>query len=1199
MMTQVANYLRGFCLLLLFFAMGANLNAQTISTGSIQGTITDPSGAVLPDVKVTVTNVGTNRVQTFTTSDRGAYSTGPIVPGNYLVRVEAKGFRTAELSLNVVIGAVTSGNIKMQVGQSEQTVEVSAETLRVNTEQPTVQGVLNAQQIDSLPISGRNFLDLASLEPGVQIQDGGTFDPTKNGFSSISFGGRYGRTARIEVDGIDISDETVGTTTQNIPAGSIQEFQISQSTLDPSTELTSSGAVNVVTKSGTNTLHGNGFYLFRDKSVMANFPGGQDTYFQRNQYGGSLGGPFVKDKLFFFANAERVKQDLSVPLAPPAPFNNLPTGYASPFRDIMTLGKLDYNLSSTAHLFYRFTYESVSDTRAYGATYQPFANRSQTPAHGVGFDFATAGITHSVRFGFLKFQNHIADAVTTTGVFNPASAVGANIAIRNGGAGTVTRFGPSRLAPQATFQSNYSLKYDGSKLYKSHIFRFGVAFNRIRGGGFASFYGLAPEARTSISASAQAFAATGPYPGGASNPLNYAINAILMGNGQGFFTETPAFNYPAGGQFDNRIGIYFADAWKIKPTFTITMALRWQRDTGRTDSDLPPMTCDQIDAAAFGGLVPCTGKDLILDQFGGGSYGQRVRQPNTNFGPQAGFAWDVTGSGKTVIRGGAGLYFENAVFNNILFDRPGKLPKGLFWGTASLCPSGSINVGGTTITSVNGVDIATGICGQRVGDVAKLIETLQKNYQAAVAAAGVSANPNFLGVNLANGNNSTGNNFIEPNYRTPRSIQMNIGVQHEFGAGTVLSVDFLRNVGEHYLLGVDTNHVGDARYLNKVAAQNAIAVTLSNCGVGSIDAGLLPGACAYDPVTGHPLTTPRALTIDDFASNGLDSGASYLFAFPASAFGLTPDTGAAFPGINPLVGENQMLFSIGRSTYTALQASLRQNLKQPMRYVRGANFQVSYALGRFNSMAADQDFVNNAFDFRNPTKYYGPNSLDRTSQLSFGGSFDLFQKGPSLSFVGHIFSPLNQNMLIEDQGRAGEIFHTDLTGDGTTGDVLPGTNLGAFGRSVNAGSINNVISAYNSTYGGKLTPAGQALVNAGLFTEAQLVALGATADLVPLAPAGQVDNGWLKTMDLKVGWPVRIGERFTIEPSVAFFNVFNFANFDSPTNQMTPTLSGAGGSINGTTSNPIVRNANRIGIGTGVNSVGSPRAVEFGLRLTF
>ena len=148
------------------------------------------------------------------------------------------------------MGNTSTANVQMEVGQESQIVEVSASQVQVNTSQASVQGVVTSVQVENLPINGRNFLDLASLEPGVQIQDGQNFDPTKAGFSSISFGGRYGRTARINVDGIDISDETVGTTTSNIPASAISEFQMSQSFLDLSEDLTSSGAVNVTTKSG-------------------------------------------------------------------------------------------------------------------------------------------------------------------------------------------------------------------------------------------------------------------------------------------------------------------------------------------------------------------------------------------------------------------------------------------------------------------------------------------------------------------------------------------------------------------------------------------------------------------------------------------------------------------------------------------------------------------------------------------------------------------------------------------------------------------------------------------------------------------------------------------------------------------------------------------------------------------------------------
>src|SRR3954470_21577962 len=257
------------------------LAQTTISTGSIQGTITDQSGAVVSGAKVAITNKGTGQTLSVTTTSSGTYASGALNPGEYRVRVEAKGFKTSETPVTVQVNVTSSANLKLAVGQESEVVEVQGSEVAVNTEQATVQGILTAQQIENLPINGRNFLDLAQLEPGVQIQDGQNFDPTKAGYSSISFGGRFGRTARINVDGVDVSDETVGTTTADVPASAIEEFQLSQSSLDLSQDLTSSGAVNVTTKSGTNALHGEAFGFLRDHSLDARSPGGQDLYMQR------------------------------------------------------------------------------------------------------------------------------------------------------------------------------------------------------------------------------------------------------------------------------------------------------------------------------------------------------------------------------------------------------------------------------------------------------------------------------------------------------------------------------------------------------------------------------------------------------------------------------------------------------------------------------------------------------------------------------------------------------------------------------------------------------------------------------------------------------------------------------------------------------------------------------------------------------
>jgi hypothetical protein len=172
-----------------------------------------------------------------------------------------------------------------------------------------------------------------------------------------------------------------------------------------------------------------------------------------------------------------------------------------------------------------------------------------------------------------------------------------------------------------------------------------------------------------------------------------------------------------------------------------------------------------------------------------------------------------------------------------------------------------------------------------------------------------------------------------------------------------------------------------------------------------------------------------------------------------------------------------------------------------------------------------------------------------------------------------------------------------VTGDGTTGDVLPGTDIGSFMRGVTPGNLNRVISAYNTSKAGTLTPAGTALVNAGLFTQTQLLSLGAVQDTVPAAPSGIVGNGWLRQLDLKIAMPIKIRERVTISPNVAFFNVLNLANFGiSPSNTLSGILNGVPGSANGTT---YAGQGNRAGLGSGVFQLGAPRQIEFGLSLSF
>ena len=1195
------------CISLITFALLPAGAQSTVATGSIQGTVTDPNGAVVPGAAITISNKATGQASKLTSSSSGSYASGALIPGEYEVRIEAKGFQTQLLTVPVQVGNIAAGSAKMTLGQSTEVIEVTGSAVAINTEQATVQGVLSTQQIENLPINGRNFLDLAQLEPGVQIQDGGNFDPTKNGFSSISFGGRFGRTARIEVDGIDISDETVGTTTQNLPASAIQEFQVSQSSLDLSTELTSSGAVNVVTRSGSNKWHGEAFYLFRDHSIAANVAN-VDVPFQRNNFGGQLGGPILKDRLFFFVDAERLKQDLIETVASGGALSPNTGGFNSPFRDTNGIAKLDWKASENVKVFGRFSYEQNSSTKGFiPNSFQPFTNVNHTPVYAAGVDFNTGTFTHSVRFGFTKFRNGITDA-TKSGVFNPAPdlsiTIGPSLTCLAGG---VDQFcsGSNLLAPQQTYQENTQAKYDGSKTVGKHVLRYGFGYNHIQGGGFAKFFALAPTVNSDGAVPCSAVVTTdciaNIFPGGVANPLNYPADLVFMGNGQGFSSEKPAFGLPGGGLGpDNRIQFYGGDTWKILSNLTLTYGLRYVRDTGRTDSDLGPIPCSQLDPGLAAGLAaagtPCNGN--ILDLWGLG-LGNRVRVPGHNFGPTAGFVWDPTGSGKTVIRAGAGLYYENSIFNNNLFNRPGRLAQGLFLSEAAPCAGGGAT--GFTLPSGSPIPAAidptvTPICGQPMGLVHAQLAQLQALYQSDTASVGAATNAAFIGNTLAAGANITGINMFAPNYQTPRSVQMNIGFEHQLGKGVVWSGDYIRNVGTHTLLAIDVNHVGDVRFFNKANAQAAIAATNAAFGCADINCAIAAGA-----------------TIADYASNGLDSGTNLCGGGPCPA--------AAFPGQNRNLGVNQMLFPSGRSLYNAFQTSLRANVRNPFAGVKAMNWVVSYALSRTDGSALDLDFVNTAIDNNHPTAFFGPNGLDRTHQFSFGGTMDI-PLGLRFGAVGHVYSPLPQSMLLPGGGNfgIGGIFQTDITGDGSgdgssvypLGDPLPGTSIGAFGRKVKTGDLNSFLTNYNSSVAGGLTPAGQTLVNNGLFTVQQLQAIGADLPQVALAPQGQQGFGWLKTFDLKLSYPRKFGENFTVEPSVSVFNAFNNANFDLPSSTIggnlnlasVPCTPGApastnncNGTVNSTTS--LEHNLNRVLPGSGVFDLGAPRVVEFGLKLTF
>jgi hypothetical protein len=429
---------------------------------------------------------------------------------------------------------------------------------------------------------------------------------------------------------------------------------------------------------------------------------------------------------------------------------------------------------------------------------------------------------------------------------------------------------------------------------------------------------------------------------------------------------------------------------------------------------------------------------------------------------------------------------------------------------------------------------------------------------------------------------------------------MNVGVQRELKPGVVLSVDYIRNVGTHYLLGIDENHAGDVRYFTKTGALDAIAATNTKFGCAPT-----PGAgvdCAISGINHGGV----GATMSDYAGLGLGSSSDMGGKSCFAALGYQ----CAFGGVNPYAPPLGFLSSIGRSVYNGLETKLQTNITRPFPLATILNLQISYALSRFvnsgggvapggalSPASADQDYITAALDNRVPNRYFGPSTLDRTHQFSFGGYLDLpreFQIG----LISHFYSPLSTTLTVPNTAKgAGEIFRTDFTGDGTTQDPVPGTHLGEFERGIDAGNINRAINNYNAAIAGSPTAAGQVLIENGLMTSAQLTSLGAVAPKLPVAPRNQVNLGWLRVFDATLSWTYSVKERFFVKPSVGFYNIFNFSNFDLPSSTMSGLLAGTAGTINGT--DPAAHNTNRVGVGSGVFTLGSPRQIEFSLKVIF
>jgi len=1132
---QPAKFLATLILALALTASHQNsLSAQT-PTGSIEGIITDPSGAAIPNAKITITQAIRGRIITTTTDSEGSYAVSALEPGDYIAKIEFARFKTAVLELHVDVGKAANGSVTLELGEALQTLRVNAsEETQVDVNRNTIGGTITLQQMQDLPVDGRNFLELADLEPGVQVVDAESLEVTKTGFTAISIAGSEGRTTRIQVDGVDITDEVVGTTTQNISMDAIGGFQISQFTLDPSTSLSNTGAVNIVTRSGSNEFHGSLYAYWRDHNFASRILG-LDAPFHRVQGGVRLGGPIQSDRVFFFVNYEQIAQHNAVFLAPPAPFSQFTGFVATPFPAHMGTARVDWNASSRIKVFARYTHDDSQGVTAFGGKLlSPLANKNNTNSEVVGTDVSLGRVTHSLRYGHLNFADYL-DPATPPGI--PQFPV--QIVFDDTG----TTFGPNFMGHEHSLQTNDQVRYDGSYVFPRHVLQYGVNYSHIVANLFGAVFSVAPLVDTATNA------LVGPDP---TNPLDYTPVDIIFGNGLGFFSAKPSRGFPLGGIRNNRIALYIADSYKTKPHFTLNFGLRWEVDPGHVNHDL---------------VRPALLDTVRPNQSGRESIAYK------NFGPSFGFAWNIAGRNSTVIRAGGGIYYETNIFENVLFDRANFLPINVApqFPVVSTPPLNQLfGPTGDVIFDFNSV------LGQPLAATFNQILSAETQFQAETQANLNAPSNGFIAIappNRLPGTQNTMESVFDRKIAPPYSLQTNIGVQHRFGKNWLAQADFVRNRGVHIYMVQDVNHFGAANTLNLANAQAAILMTLGACGVGSIDQAIAscPGL--------HP--AGGGATIFDFALLGLDRG-------------------FAFPGNNPNFGTLQMVQTEGLSSYRALQIKITGHADKVAHFIRAASWGFSYALSRFEATQADQANSLHAFALDNncATCLFGPIAGDRTHQLAVNTLLTL-PFGLQWNTVTHLSSPLPVTLQLNRVSPFGiaEIFFSDINGDGTGGDVLPGTNIGSFGRSIQGVSgLNNAITNFNNNFAGQFTPAANALVAAGLFTPTQLQALGALIPPVPLAPPGQVTPAWFWTTDFRLSKTFTIKERAHVETIFDAFNVFNRVNFDPIDNLLSGTLSGQPGTVNGTT--PGLRR-NVFGLGTGAFSPGIPRALQFALRVTF
>lgn len=768
----------GCSLVLATLALGfypTSVRAQSqASSGQITGTVRDASEASVAGATVTARSEAIGLERSATTNDEGIYTIVTLPPGTYTVTTEAAGFQTSTINnVQVVVGRTYSLRIELGAGGVSEEVTVTAGAVDVQTTRSEPDAVINELAIRDLPINGRRFQDFVTLTPTAQVE------PSRQ---QISLSGQRGINANINVDGVDYNNPFFGgikggersNFAFTIPQESIREFQVVPSGYSAEFGRSTGGIVNAVTKSGTNEFHGSAFYyvrpkkLSRDSEFFRSVETGDPTITTddrdfdfvptQHQWGGSIGGPIVKDKLFFFGAYEQ--QSISIPRQ--VVFSTLTNVSATPdtaealsfYRSeegafeatndaIAILGRVDWEASSNHRLNFRYNYsqnEGLNSTNTGGAVL-PTTNRAVSN-DGTEQNNTNTFIGQWTWVVSPSLLNEFRGQFSREERPRLANSTAPNLQTSFGNTGN------RNFMPTTQDDKRIQLADSISWTSGDHAVKFGVEYNYID--AFQTF----------------GFNQFGAY----SIPFNADVNVTLeqlsVGGPNANRFDNSGFRYIRqigdlkAGLKSHELAFFAQDSWRIRPNFTLNFGLRWE---GQFNPEPEANNTDLISKVQrFKFPI-----GLVTDP-------TKIEDATNQWAPRLGFAWDPWSNGKTVIRGYGGIYYARSpllIFaspiNNFRLP-PGDVSVTLPFPVASGQPATLYDQFALIGIDLNqfGLENLPNVTPEQIAQIA--------------AALGLSPDP-FLGANVI---------AMADGFQNPRSYQAGGGIEHQLAEGLVVGADY-------------------------------------------------------------------------------------------------------------------------------------------------------------------------------------------------------------------------------------------------------------------------------------------------------------------------------------------------------------------------------------------------------------------------